>query len=175
MIKIGTLFTFIVFNSAISVAQTRQNTELELNDLSGKWYIHLTNFPMWLKGDKTRPTFNYTVDEKNGKKGLLDEVIYQKNGKAKRIVGFDKPLNAHNTKFVWRGKGLMGLLKSKWEVLYFNPQEQWAIIYFEKTLFTPAGYDVISQNKVLNIPLTTIRQKLTELGIKAELTPIGQN
>jgi len=89
----------------------KDKTSLEL--LEGRWYIHLTNFPMWLKGDRTNPTFNYTVQEKNGVLGLKDEVAFFKNGKPKAIHGFDTPLNAENTKFEWRGSGWMKILKSR--------------------------------------------------------------
>lgn len=37
----------------------QNNTRIDLHDLEGKWYIHQSNFPMWLKGDKTSPAFNY--------------------------------------------------------------------------------------------------------------------
>lgn len=37
---------------------------LSLTALNGRWYIHLTNFPMWLKGDRTSPSFNYKITRK---------------------------------------------------------------------------------------------------------------
>ena len=106
---------------------------IPLHALAGQWYIHLTNFPMWLKGDRTMPTFNYKIGKKNGKEGLEDQVQFIKNGREKSIKGFDTPLNEHNTAFEWRGKGWMKVLKSRWTILYFT--ERWAVIYFDKTLF----------------------------------------
>lgn len=145
-------------------------SEIDLEMLVGKWYINLTNFPMWLKGDKTEPTFNYSIENKNDITVLKDEVIYQKNGKSKSIIGFDIPKNTTNRSFIWRGKGILSLLTSKWKILYLDSDENWAIIHFEKTLFTPEGYDVISRKKVLeqNI-LNKINKKLSELGIKENL------
>ena len=32
---------------------------INLLELEGKWHIILTNFPMWLQGDKKNPNFNY--------------------------------------------------------------------------------------------------------------------
>ncbi len=144
---------------------------IPLRSLAGQWYIHLTNFPMWLKGDRIMPTFNYTISKKNGIEGLEDHVQFIKNGREKSIKGFDTPLNEHNTAFEWRGKGWMKVLKSRWTILYFT--ERWAVIYFDKTLFTPKGYDVIARNEVLSpLELDDIYQKLADLNITEKLSLI---
>jgi len=117
--------------------------------LVGTWFIHSTNFPMWLKGDKVNPTFNYSpVAKKEGV--LLDEVNYLKNGKQKSIVGYDTQDSKDTTTFVWRGKGLLYLLKSKWKVALLDDSGQWAVIWFSKTLFTPEGVDIISRTPSLS-------------------------
>jgi len=113
--------------------------------LLGTWFICSTNFPMWVKGDKVNPTFNYSLATKNGEKVLLDEVKYQKKGKEKSIVGYDYQDEKDSFAFVWRGKGLLSLLKSKWRVALIDPKGQWAVISFSKTLFTPEGVDIISR------------------------------
>ena len=148
---------------------------VKLDDLEGKWFVNLTNFPMWLKGNKTSPSFNYTLTTKHGKPVLLDEVLYTKKSKTKNIVGYDKPMYENNNSFVWRGKGLLGFVKSKWNILYFDPEKQWMVIHFEKTLFTPEGYDVISRSKIPDAELEKeIREKLAELSVDEKLTVIHQ-
>lgn len=137
--KLLTLF-FCLLLSQITIAQS-----IDLEQLEGKWYINMTNFPMWIKGDKTNPTFNYTISNCGKIVGLRDEVQYLKNGKTKNIVGFDKPENDKKSKFIWRGKGVLRLLKSEWEIIYFDSEKEIIVLKFEKTLFTPAGYDVISR------------------------------
>lgn len=117
--------------------------------LVGTWFIHSTNFPMWLKGDKVHPTFNYSLVAKK-ERVLLDEVNYLKNGKEKTIVGFDTQDPNDTTAFVWRGKGLLQLLKSKWKVALLDDSGQWAVIWFSKTLFTPEGVDIISRTPSLS-------------------------
>lgn len=150
------------------------NEKINLQILEGKWYIILSNFPMWLKGDKTNPTFNYKVAERDGVMGLTDEVKYTQNGRTKSINGFDKPLNTGNTSFEWRGNGLLSLLSSKWQILYVDTTENWAIIYFEKTLFTPKGYDVICREKQPNsLIMRKIEEKLRELKINEKLKKIS--
>jgi hypothetical protein len=100
---------------------------------------------MWLKGDKLNPTFNYAIISRKGQKVLSDEVKYFKNNKQKIIKGYDYQDEKDSMAFTWRGKGILSLLKSKWRVALTDPKEQWAVIAFSKTLFTPAGVDIISR------------------------------
>jgi hypothetical protein len=146
---------------------------LTLELLAGTWYIHYTNFPMWLKGDKQNPTFNYSISSRNGKPGLMDVVRYTKNGKVKEIVGFDTPLNDENTSFKWRGKGMLTLFTSKWEIKHYDKDLEWALIYFSKTLATPEGYDVITRKPQLDPGQeAAIVGKLNELGLVNLLTQL---
>ena len=105
---------------------------------------------MWLDGTKTNPTFNYTITKKNGKTFLIDEVKYIKNKKTKTINGFDY-LNPNNDKaFTWQGKGFLAIAKSHWEIKLIDEKNEWAVIWFSKTLFTPEGVDIISKNSKLD-------------------------
>lgn len=167
------LFTFFTINS---MAQTTASTEkISLELLEGKWYIHQTNFPMWLKGDKKKPTLNYSITTKKGKTVLFDEVLFTKNNQQKSIKGYDFVLNKYNTSFEWKGKGILSLLRSKWKIIFYHKENDWALIYFEKTLFTPKGYDVISKNKNLSIEvLNQINTKTKTLEIYDLMTDIEQ-
>ena len=153
----------------------RSDTSLSLSSLEGTWYIHFSDFPMWLKGDKQYPTFTYTIKRRKGVVGLKDEVRYVKNNRAKSINGFDTPVAAHPGAFVWRGDGLLALLKSTWDILYLNPEGTWAIIHFEKTLFTPEGYDVMARSEQLSEKMgEEIQEKLSELGLFFRMKVIAQ-
>ena len=117
-----------------------------MQTLVGTWLVCGTNFPMWLKGDKTHPTFTYSpVKQKGGNPMLLDEVSYLKKGKRKTLTGYDYPDDQDSTAFVWRGKGLLSVLRSHWRVALLDPQQQWAVIIFSKTLFTPEGVDIVGR------------------------------
>lgn len=143
-----------------------------LTALEGTWYVHMSNFKMWLKGNKHNPAFTYTLAERKGRKGLKDVVTYTKKNRTKQIVGFDRPENEQATKFTWQGKGLLALFKSKWEIVYST--KNWTLIHFEKTLATAEGYDVISRSKHFSPEtIAEVNTKLRELGI-SELTPISQ-
>ncbi|MFD1141536.1 lipocalin family protein [Larkinella insperata] len=121
-----------------------------LHTLAGTWFICSTNFPMWLKGDKTHPTFTYTVVQKDNDIVLLDEVRYLKNGSSKTLIGYDYPDKTDPMGFVWRGKGFLRIAKSNWKVALLDPAGQWAVIWFSKTLFTPEGVDIISRTAKLS-------------------------
>ncbi len=151
---------------------------MQLEDYVGSWYINMTNFPMWLKGNKSNPTLNYKVGERDGVMGLEDEVRYTENGKSKSIKGFDKPLDDKCTSYIWRGNGLLWLLNSKWDLVYIDKKKQIAITHFEKTLFTPEGIDVISKKKSLSdeeIQMVTGIMKDVNLTVKGELKVIKQD
>lgn len=137
----------------------------------------MTNFPMWLKGDRTSPTLNYTVETRNGVVGLKDKVIYKQNGREKSIEGFDKPIDGSNTKYSWRGNGLLWLLESQWQILHYDKENQILLTHFDKTLFTPEGMDVISKRKKLTAEeIKKILAIVEELGFhnKPELIVINQ-
>lgn len=119
--------------------------------LIGTWFVCSSNFPMWLKGDKTDPTFTYSIAPKKARATvLLDEVRYLKRGKLKTLTGFDYQDNTDSSRFVWRGKGLLSLLRSRWNVVLIDPGGQWAVIWFSKTWFTPEGVDIISRSPRLS-------------------------
>ncbi|RYE23533.1 MAG: hypothetical protein EOP51_10210 [Sphingobacteriales bacterium] len=133
-----------------------------LQALAGTWFVVGSNFPMWLKGDKHNPTFNYTVVEKRGEEVLKDEVKYDKNVKQKVIAGTDHLNKEDKQTFTWRGKGLLFIAKSKWQVKLMDEHGQWAVIYFSKTLFTPEGVDIISRTPRLDsTTYATIKERMS--------------
>ena len=119
--------------------------------LTGTWFICFSNFPMWAKGNKTNPTFNYAVVETSPKLVLSDNVRYLKKGKEKSIKGFDTQNSENPNAFKWRGKGFLKIAASNWKVAFKDEEHgQWAVIYFSKTLFTPEGLDIISRTTELS-------------------------
>lgn len=115
--------------------------------MDGQWNVLGTTFPMWKKGDKRNPRFRYTLLEP----GLWkDEVLYDKpNGKIGIIRGKDRLLGENPKRFKWRGDGWLFIAVSLWQIDYVSPDGQTMLISFEKTLFTPAGADVISRKNIL--------------------------
>lgn len=131
--------------------------------LAGNWFIVGSNFPMWLKGNRTDPSFQYTVSEYKGLPVLLDKVRFIKDSEVKIIEGIDQPDPKHPGRFTWRGKGLLSLLKSRWEVRLIDENNQWAVIWFSKTLFTPEGVDIIFREMHADdAVLEEIKSKMTQ-------------
>ena len=50
----------------------------------------------------------------------------------------------------WRGKGWLKIASIHWEALGYGDLDnghQWAVTFFAKTMFTPAGIDVYSRKR----------------------------
>ena len=68
----------------------------------------------------------------------------------KTINGIDTASGGDAGAWDWRGKGWLKIASSHWEILGHGDLDggnRWAVIYFAKTLFTPAGIDVFSRAK----------------------------
>ena len=78
-----------------------------------------------------------------------DIVTYQSltSSKLKTVNGIDKASGSDAGAWDWRGKGWLMIASSHWEVLGYGDRgaDQWAVTYFAKTLFTPAGIDIYSR------------------------------
>ena len=82
---------------------------------------------------------------------LEDIVSYQPldSNKQKTVIGIDTVGNSTG-EWSWRGKGWLKIASSHWEVLGWGDLEgggQWAVTYFAKTMFTPAGIDIYARAK----------------------------
>lgn len=131
--------------------------------LSGRWYVISTDFSMWLKGDKRDPQFHYSLTVSHGVPALEDKVTYTKHGKLRTITGVDLLQDNRGRAFTWHGKGLLGLLQSKWEIRLMDEQAGWAVILFDKTIFTPGGVDIISRYDTINgALLADIKKRMLE-------------
>ncbi|MCJ1374168.1 hypothetical protein MMC20_005400 [Loxospora ochrophaea] len=105
--------------------------------LSGTWYVTHSTLPMW------KSKRNVTITYKELDAGLDDLVSYQSlnSDKVKTVHGVDK---TSASGWDWRGKGWLVIATSHWEVLGYG--DEWAVTYFAKTLFTPAGLDIYSKS-----------------------------
>lgn len=88
----------------------------------------------------------------DGTNKLDDIVSYQtlSSDQIKTVTGIDTASGNDTGAWDWRGKGMLMIASSHWEVLGYGDLEdehQWAVTYFAKTLFTPAGIDVYSRKK----------------------------
>ncbi|EFQ92757.1 hypothetical protein CFE70_000584 [Pyrenophora teres f. teres 0-1] len=154
-----------------------------LSWLSGVWNVTHSTLPMWKKSRNVQITYNAIPSTSPAQ--IDDLVTYQNltSDKVKTAKGIDKPFEVPNADAVgeveggeraslgynWRGKGLLMIATSKWEILGYGDEEgtenSWVVTYFTKTLFTPAGIDFYSRKGGL-APQTIedIKTGLKELG-----------
>ncbi|KAJ9645698.1 hypothetical protein H2201_007487 [Coniosporium apollinis] len=127
--------------------------------LHGKWHVTHSTLPMWRS--KKNVCISYTplpspapttsASSPTTLPRLDDLVEYQahNSSKTKSIHGISTPSNRSGWTYTWRGKGWLTIASSQWEILGYGKEEggnRWAVTYFAKTLFTPAGLDVYSRD-----------------------------
>jgi hypothetical protein len=112
--------------------------------LPGTWRVLATTFPMWRSGRRLSPTFTYTL-LRDDPLELRDEVRYlTRSGRARSIVGTDR-FDPATGGFVWRGRGLLSPLRSRWRLVHLSDDGEVAALTFDRSAVTPAGADVIGR------------------------------
>ncbi|OAP54726.1 hypothetical protein AYL99_11174 [Fonsecaea erecta] len=115
--------------------------------LQGTWKVTHSTLPMWKNNRNV--TITYTSLPENAEH-LDDLVEYQPltSDKHKRVEGIDTPDAHTKAAYSWRGKGLLKIASSRWEILGYGEEEGgWVVTYFQKTLFTPAGIDIYARRR----------------------------
>lgn len=135
---------------APSVSTVPQNPDFQIPSidfLNGTWHVTHSTLPMWKSNRNVRITYTPLSDDS----GRIDDLVeYQSltGDKVKTVRGLDTPNPTFPASYDWRGKGWLKIASSHWEVLGYGLQEGgWAVTYFAKTLFTPAGIDIYSKEK----------------------------
>ena len=125
--------------------------------LAGTWHVTHSTLPMWkskrnvtITYDKLPPSSPSIQQDETDK--LESTVAYQtlSSEKIKNVKGIETSSGKDSGAYDWRGKGWLIIASSHWEVLGYGDLEgdqQWAVTYFAKTLFTPAGIDIYSRTK----------------------------
>ncbi|KAI2468396.1 hypothetical protein F4781DRAFT_268935 [Annulohypoxylon bovei var. microspora] len=127
--------------------------------LWGTWAVTHSTLSMWRSARNVRITYKPYKPEA-GKPAANDNLVeYEKrNGKGgvKTVAGVERPDAAIPGAWMWRGKGLLAIASSHWEVLGWGERplvgegggiERWAVTWFAPTLFTQEGVDIYSDRK----------------------------
>jgi hypothetical protein len=110
----------------------------------GTWHIVVTNYGYWKA--RTSPTVTYEpLPPQSGKRAWRDTLRFSKRGllgdKDGTLGGIDVELEPG--RFLWRGDGLLRVIKSPWWVLIVDPAYSWAVTYFGRSnVGTAPGMDV---------------------------------
>lgn len=133
--------------------------------LPGEWVVAASNFPMWLTGERSRPTFTYGLVSTDPLV-LSDDVGYVEAGEEKHILGQD---TWRDGEFVWRGRRLLRLVASRWTVAGANGEGTIAVVRFAKSIATPSGVDIIVRQGTRHPELrATIAHATEEFGLTPE-------
>lgn len=137
--------------------------------LCGTWHVTHSTLPMWR--DKRNVRIRYTRLAGNK---LDDLVTYQalNSREVSSVHGVDSP--KRDGRYVWRGKGLLMVASSKWEVLGWggggpSGDEEWVVTYFNKTMFTPAGIDIYARTQRGLTPATVSKLRKGLAGVEKQL------
>lgn len=125
--------------------------------LSGTWHVTHSTLPMWKKARNVTITYEPIANSSSSSTDntpKLNDIVKRQGltgDKVKSIVGIDKA--AGKGAWDWRGKGLLKIASSHWEVLGYgileaeDGEQQWMVTCFAKTLFTPVGVDIYSRKR----------------------------
>ena len=155
--------------------------------LTGTWHVTHSTLPMWKSKRNVAITYNPEAGTNKSTK-LEDVVSYQtlSSDKIKTVVGIDTISPDGDTgAWDWRGKGWLMIASSHWEILGWGNVDlsqdsgearetetaeggeaiRWALTYFSKTTFTPAGIDIYCQKKhgINEVLLAEITKTLTAM------------
>lgn len=130
---------------------------------------------MWKSKSNVRITYNALPQEGDAPPDFDDLVEYKKlaGGKDSSVHGVSRAVTVPDLgagwAYSWRGKGMLMIASSQWEILGWGEDvasgSSWAVTYFGKTLFTPAGLDFYSRSKdgLSEGIVTSIKAELTKL------------
>jgi hypothetical protein len=130
--------------------------------MEGQWWVTHTSLPLWKDKKNVTITYKTLPAGKDGVVRIEDTSGYQAHNseKVKTIVGADTPVADDPGAFDWRGYGWLKIASSHWEILGWGDIEgggQWVATYFQKTMFTPAGVDFYSRDK-LGLPAPAVEE-----------------
>ena len=143
--------------------------------LCGTWHVTHSTLPMWRNKRNVRIVYTRLPSNR-----LDDLVSYQKMTSTEVHIVHGRDTPKKDGAFVWRGKGLLKVASSKWEVLGWGGLEeggeQWVVIYFAKTLLTPAGIDICSRKQagLSDATVRKLQRGLSKIDGKDPNKPLGE-
>jgi hypothetical protein len=145
-------------SASSSTASPSDQPPLTAAQLIGTWHVTHSTLPMWRKNRNISITYTPLPAAPGSPDRLNDLVNYQSltSSKVQTMKGVDTlSSDGGGSVWNWRGKGILMLVGSQWEILGWGEEEEadatgrknvWAVTYFSKTLFTPAGIDFYSRD-----------------------------
>ncbi|KAI1800164.1 hypothetical protein F4811DRAFT_49267 [Daldinia bambusicola] len=139
------------------------------------WAVTHSTLSMWRSAQNVRITYKPYKPESQpvANDNLVEYEKRNGKGDVKRVEGIEKPDAGIPGAWTWRGKGLLAIASSHWEILGWGERplrfpaerpllagssvdgddaavggvERWAVTWFAPTLFTQEGVDIYSDRK----------------------------
>ncbi|KAI1204525.1 uncharacterized protein F4807DRAFT_328814 [Annulohypoxylon truncatum] len=132
------------------------------------WIVTHSTLSMWRSARNVRITYAPYKPVAGANDNLVEYEKRSGKGGVKTVVGIEKPDPVIPGAWTWRGKGLLAIASSHWEVLGWGERplrgasgegnaaegggegegiERWAVTWFAPTLFTQEGVDIYSDRK----------------------------
>ncbi|KAI2617302.1 hypothetical protein GGS26DRAFT_596471 [Hypomontagnella submonticulosa] len=124
------------------------------------WAVTHSTLSMWRSARNVRITYLPYERDPTANDNLVEYEKQNGKGGVKRVEGIERPDAKVPGAWTWRGKGLLMIASSHWEVLGWGERpllggvgdmgegvERWAVTWFAPTLFTQEGVDIYSDRK----------------------------
>ncbi|KAG9095385.1 hypothetical protein FS749_010543 [Ceratobasidium sp. UAMH 11750] len=154
--------TRVVVHPPDSFHSSLGRDEFDIDKFMGKWHVVQSTLPLWKSRCDVTITYTPLVSAApsttpDSDPIRFDDIVEYRSRSSSpgssrsKVVGVDTlqpaPSGAPEgyrpaASYHWRGKGLLKIASSQWQVLGYDERAGWAVTYFSKTLFTPAGLDV---------------------------------
>ena len=125
-----------------------------LDFMTTTWSVTHSTLSMWRTARNVRITYKLLPAKPDLRPRLDDLVEYEPSNKPHRktVHGIDTQADAGG--WNWRGKGLLRVAGSHWEVMGWGEtrteegvRERWVVTWFAPTMFTKEGIDVYCDRK----------------------------
>lgn len=150
--------------------------------LKGTWHVTHSTLPMWRSKRNVRITYNLLPpshpDIPSENTDRLDDLVeYQplEGEGVSTVRGVDTVAEKGSEKrdaWRWRGKGWLMIATSHWQVLGSGTDGEgndWAVTFFAKTMFTPAGIDFYSRSPKGLSAVTVQRLEQALAGVESDV------
>lgn len=128
--------------------------------LQRTWSVSHSTLSMWRSARNVRITYAPLKSHSgNPPRERVDDLVEYENlngrGGVKSVAGVDTAVKAGDgSVWVWRGKGLLSLVTSHWEILGWGEStladgstERWMVSWFAATMFTKEGLDILTDRR----------------------------
>jgi hypothetical protein len=139
-------------------------TSFDARRFLGIWYIVATSYGFWKRRIHPTVTYGEVAGDPRALSDRLDfEVRKPWRGSYEPAVleGIDRQ-DGEPGRFVWRGRGLLRVIRSRWCVVAVGEQYDWAVTYFARSnVGTAPGVDIYARTAAL--PAGRVREILSQV------------